>query len=139
MKDLNRMLLLYSTSIYNHCRYVATDMVVLYRALALFTVKLSSLVRFGNPRENNVENKCAPSTSGGTCRRRYNADHLKTPGQRGSVSLFTKQSTELLPQFSHSLSFLSRPVDNDRDRQSILLYSLYVGQHFVHRFAKCIA
>jgi len=106
-------LLLYSTSVYSHCRYVATGTVVLYRALAIFTVNISSQVRYGNPRENKVKNKSVPSTSAGRCRRWYNADHLKKSGQRSSVSF--------LPQLSRSLLFLNYPVDNERVRQSMLL------------------
>jgi hypothetical protein len=48
-----------------------------------------------------VENRSAPSTSAGTCRLQYNADHLKTSGQRGSVSF--------LAQFS----LLTYLVDNE--------------------------
>jgi hypothetical protein len=90
MEDLNITLLLYSTSIYNNCGYITTDMVVPFRASAVFRVNVSSLVRYGNLGENNVENKCVPSTSAGTCPQRYNAEHLKTSGQRGSVSFAAK-------------------------------------------------
>ena len=40
MKDLNRILLLYSNSIYSRRGYIATGTVVLYRTVAVFTVNL---------------------------------------------------------------------------------------------------
>ena len=51
-------------------------------------------------------------------------------------SLQNKQSTELLQQRSHSLTY---PVDSELVIQSTLLCSLYVRQPFLHRFAKYIA
>jgi hypothetical protein len=92
-----------------------------YRALAIFKVNRSSLVRYGNPRENNVESKCVSSTSAGTCGRRYNAERRKTSGKTVFSSLQNTQSTDLPSQMFLSLSFVTYPVDNERVLQSILL------------------
>ena len=121
MKDLNRIFLVYSTSNYSHCGYIATDTVALYRALAVFTVNLSSLgveILWKITWKINVLLRHQPA--------RVHSGTMQTISRhpdRQTVfrSLQNKQSTELLPQWPHSLWFLTYPVDNEHLTQSILL------------------